>query len=86
LQEQDQEEVPEYCQKDDECAKSVAEQDPYDLEVLRSIEQGDFRDFSEHFFGEGGAHLFAFVKIADAEGNQRFVQKTMIFLVFRTTN
>jgi hypothetical protein len=51
LQEQDQEEVPEYCQKDDECAKSVAEQDPYDLEVLRSIEQGDFRDFSEHFSG-----------------------------------
>jgi hypothetical protein len=86
LQEQDQEEVPEYCQKDDECAKSLAEQDPYDLEVLRSIEQGDFRHFSEHFSGEGGAHLFAFVKIADAEGNQLFVQKTMIFLVFRTTN
>ncbi len=64
MQEQDQEEVPEYCQKDDECAKTVAEQDPYDLEVLRSIEQEDFRDFSEHFSGEGGAHLFAFVKIA----------------------
>ena len=47
---------------DDDCHETEAKQDPYDLEVLRSLQHADLKDFT------------AFLQLADAEGNLRLVQ------------
>lgn len=52
----------------DECDETEAEQDPYDLEVLRSLQDADLRDFSNNF-KDPCPSSFSFVKLADAEGN-----------------
>ena len=59
---------------------SETEQDQCDLEVLQSLQQADLKDFTGRYSNEATSSNFAFVEIADLNGNMRLVQKTIVCL------
>ena len=78
---EDDDEEDEQPGDDDDCHETEAEQDPYDLEVLRSLQHADLRDFTD-IFKDLSTSSFAFVQLADAEGNLRLVQiKTLCWFL-----
>lgn len=54
------------------------EPDQHDIEVLNSIQQADFKDYSEKLSDVDSGSNFAFLKISDSNGNIRLVQKTTL--------
>jgi L-rhamnose mutarotase len=54
--------------------ETTSDQDPCDLEMLKSLQQANLKDFTNHF-KDPSKNLFAFVQLVDDEGNMCLVQK-----------